>query len=286
MIGLVVAVLVIVLVVISAVFGRQAIQHTATTGQWGGVLTFALLCSLISFAALEIVKRLLPVRQYVQQSYLRQWWNTRAEAAAVPEKESWQELTDALGVRSSKNSIFGLPIQLLAAQISNVTDLALTDPRRNPLLYFTLTRSAEDAKALRDRLSVEEGQSSTSPSGHARDAELLQLNRGLILFLQSGSSSGGEQAEGSSVSRNDAQSFEMAQRARASIDSLQLSVGERWRRAVQASAVFVAALAGLLIQLAHPSDSRWLYILAATLIGGPLAWTIRDLAAAIERWRR
>jgi hypothetical protein len=91
---------------------------------------------------------------------------------------------------------------------------------------------------------------------------------------------------GSARAENDAQSFQLAQRARAAIDSLQLSVGERWRRSVQASAVLVAGLAGLLIQLAHPSDSRWLYVLSATLIGGPLAWTIRDLAAAIERWRR
>jgi hypothetical protein len=85
---------------------------------------------------------------------------------------------------------------------------------------------------------------------------------------------------------DNSQSFRAAQRARAAIDSLQVAVGERWRRLVQATAVLVAAFAGLLIQLAQPSDNRWLYIMAAALIGGPLAWTIRDLAAAIERWRR
>jgi hypothetical protein len=87
-------------------------------------------------------------------------------------------------------------------------------------------------------------------------------------------------------SRDDDRSFQAGQRARGAIDSLQLTVGEQWRRSVQAASVIGAALAGLLIQLARPSETRWLYVMAAALIGGALAWTIRDLAAAIERWRR
>jgi hypothetical protein len=282
LIGLVVAIAVIVAVVIGAVFSRQAIRHTAMTGQRDGVLVFALLCSLISFALLEIAKRLLPVRQYVQESYLRQWWDARARAAAVPAEDGWEELMGLIGIRPNRNPfiirlvtrqrtpsglsyddpIFGLPIQLLAAQISNAADLAVTDPSRYPQVYFALTRSADDARVVRTQISE-------FPSGRAEDEALRDFNR-----------------HEAYPPRSDTESFQLAQRARGAIDSLQLSVGERWRRSVQASGVLVAALAGLLIQLAHPSDSRWLYVLAATLIGGPLAWTIRDLAAAIERWRR
>jgi hypothetical protein len=192
LIGLVVAVVIIVAVVIGAVFSRQAIGRTAMTGQWGGVLVFALLCSLISFAVLEIAKRLLPVRQYVQESYLRQWWDARAYAAAVPaEVHGWKELMDVIGIRPNRSRsvirlasrgrsvsrpsygdpIFGLPIQLLAAQISNAADLALTDPSRYPLLYFALTRSADDARDFRARLA---GRSQVDPGGRATTKSCLK----------------------------------------------------------------------------------------------------------------
>jgi hypothetical protein len=299
LISLVIAALVIVVLVIGAIFGRQGLKHTTSAGQWGGLLAFALLCSLISFAVVEMGKRLLPVRQFVQERYLLQWWATRAAAAVVPAEESWTELVEALDLRSSGRSIFGLPIQLLAAQVSNAADVALTEPSQHPLLYFTLTRSAEDVRVLRNEYespgaatasdpapapppagpektsepggdreliakTAEEWRESRLPNPDSKDFPLLKVSAG----------------------SDDSGSFQAAQRARTAIDSLQLAVGERWRRSVQATSVFFAALAGLLIQFARPSDSRWLYIMAAALIGGPLAWTIRDLAAAIERWRR
>jgi hypothetical protein len=74
--------------------------------------------------------------------------------------------------------------------------------------------------------------------------------------------------------------------ARAALDSLQISVGGRWRRWIQATSVLVATAAAVLIQLSRPGDSRWLFIISAALIGGPLAWTIRDATAVLERWRR
>jgi hypothetical protein len=302
LIGLAVAVLIIVVVVVGAIFGRKGLEHTTTNGHWGGLLAFAFLCSLISFAVLEIGKRLLPVRQLVQERYFLQWWATRARAAVVPLEESWTELMEALDIQSSASSIFGLPIQLLAAQVSNVADVALTEPSLHPLLYYTLTRSADDVRKLREGSGPHGDASSGEPSpgasgsdpaktsGTGDDQELLDKTAAEWNKWKQ-SQKPGPPADDLSLLRppadsDDSGSFQAAQRARASIDSLQLAVGERWRRSVQATSVLVAGLAGLLIQLAQPSENRWLYIMAATLIGGPLAWTIRDLSAAIERWRR
>ena len=307
LIGLVAAAVVVVVVVIAAVFGRPGLERTTLTGQWGGVLAFALLCSLISFAVLEMGKRLLPVRQFAQERYVLQWWITRAEAAVVPVEDSWTELMEALDIRSSGRAVFGLPIQLLAAQVCNAADLALTEPERHPLLYFALTRSADGVRELRNEFARGGGTASpsampgplansppaaqASESGPAASGDQKLLTAIAAQWKQSrepGSSTRDLRLLRTSArnDREDSQSFQAGQRARSAIDSLQLAVGERWRRSVQAVSVIGAALAGLLIQLARPSETRWLYVLAAALIGGPLAWTIRDLAASIERWRR
>jgi hypothetical protein len=149
--------------VAAAVFGRPGLEQAASTGHWGGVLAFALLCSLISYAVLELGKRLLPVRQFVQECYVLQWWAAQAKAAAVPAEESWTELMEALDIRSSARSVFGLPIQLLAAQVSNAADQALTEPARHPLLYFAFTRSAEDARVFRNEFA-QKGGGAASPA--------------------------------------------------------------------------------------------------------------------------
>jgi hypothetical protein len=285
-----------------------------------------LLCSLISFAVLEMGKRLLPVRQFVQERYVLQWWITRAQAAVVPVEESWTELMEALDIRSSGRDVFGLPIQLLAAQVSNAADLALTDPAQYPLLYFALTRSAEDVRVLKSDFARRgSGPTSQPPASGAGEASPAARRESSQPGGESGQPGGGESGAapasgdqellkaiatqwkqsrepGSSAgdlsllktpttdspedSQAGQQSYQAGQRARSAIDSLQLAVGERWRRSVQAASVIGAALAGLLIQLARPSETRWLYVMAAALIGGPLAWTIRDLAASVERWRR
>jgi hypothetical protein len=343
LIGLAVAALAILAVVIGAVFGRHGLERTTSTGHWGGVLAFALLCGLVSFAVLEIGKRLLPVRQFVQERYLLQWWATQAKVAVVPVEESWTELIEALDIRAAGRSVFGLPIQLLAAQISNAADIALTEPSRHPLLYFALTRSAEEVRALRNKFAQREAApvavaspaavpagspqpamaaaspspaapaesgppagtaesgppagtaESGPPAGAAESGPAEPGDQEILTAIASewkksrepGYSGGTLPLLKTQDSRDeDARSFQAAQRARTAIDSLQLAVGERWRRSIQAASVLAAALAGLLIQLAHPSETRWLYVTAAVLIGGPLAWTIRDLTAAIERWRR
>ena len=279
LIGLAVAVLVVVAVVAAAVFGRPGLEQTASTGHWGGVLAFALLCSLISFAVLEMGKRLLPVRQFVQERYVLQWWAAQAEAAVVPAEESWTELMEALDIRSAARSVFGLPIQLLAAQVSNAADQALTEPARHPLLYFAFTRSAEDARVFRNEFAQQSGgaaspapagggsgQAEADGSGQAEaggsgqafgDQELLAAMAAEWEQSRRLGASAGDRLllrtparAGAKDSRDEDRAFQAGQRARGAIDSLQLAVGERWRRSVQAASVLVAVLAGL------PSSSR------------------------------
>ena len=76
--------------ILGGIYGHRhlALEEVKST-QWGGLLAFAFLCGLISFAAVEMVKRLLPVRGWLQQRYLLQWWHARARSLMVPADRSW-----------------------------------------------------------------------------------------------------------------------------------------------------------------------------------------------------
>jgi hypothetical protein len=75
---------------------------------------------------------------------------------------------------------------------------------------------------------------------------------------------------------------------RIGLDQLQIAVGERWRRFVQSTAVCLASAYGFALSFAFTSTAREQprYILAASVLGGPLAWLVRDLTAMVERARR
>lgn len=81
--------------------------------------------------------------------------------------------------------------------------------------------------------------------------------------------------------------FFQAQTLRVVIDDLQLDVGRRWRRFVQATALWLNGLYGLLYsgRATEVYGSRLLYTVAAIGVGGTAAWVIRDVTAAIERRR-
>jgi hypothetical protein len=81
-----------------------------------------------------------------------------------------------------------------------------------------------------------------------------------------------------------------AQRVRAGVDQLQISLGERWRTYIQGAALWIAGVYGIV--LIHASSgsaedrAEPRFVLAALLLGGPLTWLIRDITAVIERARR
>lgn len=74
---------------------------------------------------------------------------------------------------------------------------------------------------------------------------------------------------------------------RAGIDSLQATVGYRWRNYVRTTAMWLSGLFGVVIVEASsvPARERGLDVLASLVIGGFISWLARDITAAIERLR-
>jgi hypothetical protein len=77
-----------------------------------------------------------------------------------------------------------------------------------------------------------------------------------------------------------------SQQIRTAIDQLQISVGERWRRYVQGTALWLSGLYGFALAFLLNIPGRSVYVLSALFIGGLFSWIARDVASGVERWRR
>jgi hypothetical protein len=72
------------------------------------------------------------------------------------------------------------------------------------------------------------------------------------------------------------------------LDQLQLTLSLGWRRCVQSASVVAAALVALVLAtgMSASGSEQLRLITLGTLLGGPAAWLIRDIVAAIEKLRR
>ncbi len=55
-----------------------------------------MLCAVISYAVIEMAKRLLPMRELVEYRYILQWWRARAWSVGASGDLSWAQLTQRL----------------------------------------------------------------------------------------------------------------------------------------------------------------------------------------------
>jgi hypothetical protein len=259
--------------------GVHLITSGSVSGQARDVLWFALLCGLASLATIEILKRVFGLRGLYQRRQTELWLRGRTPRN-LTSQDPFTELLDAMGVRvrasdtdsrmagpasGDRNRVFNLPPTQLAAQVSAAADIALTtvQDERNAGndRYMALISSLIGAVP-----------SSRSKIARPSDSKAAQVRK----------------SNTAAVDSEEADEFEDAQRTRAGIDQLHISLAERWRRYIQGAAVWVSGAYGIaLTHAAHlASKSEPHYVLGALLLGGFFAWTIRDVTAVIERLRR
>jgi len=246
--------------------GGVQLPSGSVSAQAGQLLSFAVLCGLASYATIETLKRVVRVRGHYQRWQTRRWLSRGSV-----ENKAFDQLLSAFGLdRESADSlqVFNLPTEQLAAQIGAAADVALAAPRGFKPLILSLTGplpekllkylgSAADEQPLQptedDTSRLPDDDTSLPPTDDERAAE-----------------------------------FQLAQRIRLGVDRLQISLTDQWRRTVQGAALWIAGLYGIgLVHAAgHPEEAEASYVLAALLLGGPIAWIVRDFAALVERARR
>lgn len=237
--------------------GGIALANGSVSQQIGDVLAFSLLCGLASFATVEVLKRLVGLRGLYQSRQTRLWLGERARGMGAA---AMDQLLDAMGLRGPDRRgdrqaslrVFNLPTEQLAGQVSTAADVALATAASEGDRYRWLLSALANQPALL----------SGKPPSHDPEHDPDEARR--------------------------KEDFQISQRIQAGVDQLQISLGERWRRYVQGAALWISGAYGIALvhtsSVAQGAASR--YVIAALLIGGTFAWVARDLAAAVERWRR
>lgn len=250
-------------------FRDHSIFGATISGKAGELLWFATICGLSSMATLEVLKRVLGLRGLYQQRQILRWLVYQSNGDTGP--RAFDELCSATGLTTnSKDSVsgilrpfqdaqglFNLPMEQVAAQISEAAELAIARKGRESALVACLA-----------------GVSETPESG----AEAPQV--------------GVDEppADDPTVSGNQTKDAgSLAQSVQAGVDALQISVGQRWRVYVRSTAVWVSGGIGILLVRSEGTVSTGgesVLILTALVLGGTFAWFARDLLALVERLRR
>jgi hypothetical protein len=244
---------------------RNEVREAATAVLW-----FCFVSGLAGMAIIQTAKHLFGLRGRYQQRQVSRWLVGREGGAALPATDAtsdprltfekgraWGELQEAMGVRQGGRDVlelFDLPIEQLAAQISAASDVALRDPSRHRALLVALVsrERAADITTLEDK----DQDAAHEPTNQQLDE--LDKIRGIV-----------------------------AQQLQAGIDTLQVSVGQRWRRYVRTAALLMStAFAAVAVQQTTIArGATGAFILAALLLGGFFSWLLRDAVAVVERLR-
>jgi hypothetical protein len=268
------------------------------TQRFWAVLGFAVGIGVASAAAIQLAKQLFRVRSRFQQRWVMDWIGERcaieplwadwlkthptteshsstdpdaapvlvspSSLAASQSKLAAEELEEALlggYAHRTLRDVFDLPIEQLCAQISSAANLAITEPDRNAELLLGLTGPT----GLKDIDLLAPGKKTADGRIEVVDGRIMRT---------------------SNEEDNNAYPT-VAQGVRTGIDVMQISVGQRWRRRVQGSAVLISGILGVagvfFARVTWPT--RGLFILAALVFGGFFAWLVRDLTAIVERIR-
>lgn len=155
-------------------------------------------------------------------------------------------------------TFFNIPIEQLAAQISDVGDEVVLYPTRYRQLADALVG---DARLVSKLIREEPGKKTVNPDGGSEDIP--------------------------PVTRTFAEAREHANASlQRGVESFQILVSQRWRRGMYLASVTLSFLfgAGLSLVILGPESAAVGALLSLTL-GGFLSWVVRDIAAGIERWR-
>jgi hypothetical protein len=248
-------------------------------GSWA-VVGFAAAVGVASAGIIQVGKQMFGVRGIVQRTWVLRWIETRS--TEEPLWKDWRErhpeisinvtvaaLADAqrqlaptelqkalLGGLSAHElqRVFDLPVEQLCAQIGAAADLAMSEPQDYAELLLALTGPAW----LKEIDSL-------APPANVVNGRIVRRR-----------------------SEDNTAYALVAQAARAGVDMMQISLGQRWQRGVRWAAIYVSGLLGVAAAfLLHGSVvAQVLLVAAALILGGFFSWLTRDLVAIVERVRR
>jgi hypothetical protein len=247
--------LAVMVALVSALAARRGIRlpGDTPTEQVAGIVWFAFATGATSMAVIEAAKRLFGLRGLYQHRQVRMWLIDRSPSEPAG-RNAYQQLLAALGV---------------VAPGSGSRELLRRHHLRR-LFNLPIEQVAGQVRSAADLAIV-------NPRGY-----------GYLLVALAGTYDIETGPEGSDADAESSVELQLAHAVNSGVDALQIAVGEGWRRYVRSTAVLVSGLLGLALARFADLDPSAIgaYVLAALLLGGFLAWFLRDVTAVVERWRR
>lgn len=205
--------------------------------------------------------------------------------------------------------LFDLPLEQLCAQVGALADRAVRRPDGHAYLLVGLagTQSLMDVSHLSPRLAVRERLQEAADNLRQR---IVELRLELVAIRTDSEPRSERDSTAEDVGREmeeieaeldaivdglsradqavDALLANIVDAIQKGIDSMQVSVGQRWRRYVRMYAMVLSGLVAMLIavQIEVPGETKSAFVVTALCTGGFFAWFTRDLVAVVERLRQ
>ncbi|MFZ0334785.1 MAG: hypothetical protein WAN10_10100 [Candidatus Acidiferrales bacterium] len=248
--------------------GLQLLTH------WSLLVILPLLgIGALSMALVQTAKNMLPLRRWFQRFHVENWLAQRARAtSAAPAVNLPQAKTDLvhLATAGDDRAFYSLPIEQLCGQINAATQVILDYPAR----HWDLLRCLASQSKLADLAAI------NPPDPAIQSARKALLRKPAIQLTD---------AEHDQVDELVAARNRVSHQIQRAVDSLQISIGFRWKFWMQFFAILFSAIlaAAALVISGRPLNSAHsiYFIVLAAIFSGLLAPVARDLVAAIEQMR-
>jgi hypothetical protein len=243
--------------------------HAGSVGaQVGDLLGFASLCGLLAYATVELVKRLTGLRAAVNSAVVAGWFEDQYVALRNEYRDELEQVD--------------FDAQREATHRLRVPRFPWAQDALPPIGMLLAALGTQDLTVMFD-LPPERLVAQIST---AIDVALYQPERyGSLLAVVARLP---YQPEPTANQETELLGSHEAQYLRLALDDLQTMLTQRWRQIVQSAAVWVAGAYGVATTFAGglSGTNQARYLLAALVLGGPIAWAIRDLTAVLGRLRQ
>ncbi|MFZ0639903.1 MAG: hypothetical protein WA020_06925 [Candidatus Acidiferrales bacterium] len=243
--------------------------------RWSLVVILPLLgVGALSMALIQTAKNMLPLRRWFQRNRVENWLAARAHSPlAAPEAINLSEAkTDLVHVSTAgdANAFYALPIEQLCGQINAAMQVILDYPAR----HWDLLRCLASQSKPADLAAI------NPPDPAIQSARKALLRKPAVTLTND---------EHNQVDELVAARNRVSHQIQRAVDSLQISVGFRWKFWMQLTSILASAVlaaAALAISGRHLNSSHSVcFIALAAIFSGLLAPVARDLVAAIEQTR-
>lgn len=254
----------------------SATQALQSLTHWTAFLILPLAgIAALSMALLQTAKNILPLRRWFHGRGVHRWLAARSRVASAPSATPAFDVTQAkadlirLTTAGDSRTLFALPIEQLCGQINAATQVILDYPDR----HWDLLRCLATESHPKDLATLK-------PDPAAQLARKALLRKPAVTLTED---------EHNQVDELVAARNRVSHHIQRAVDSLQISLGFRWKFWMQLVAILLSAgLAILALVIAgYPLNSARAvgFIILAAIFSGVFAAVARDLIAALEQLR-